>query len=416
MRRIILTMSLFIGLSCMAQDKPYEKVYLKNGTIVEGYISSQEPGESMEVTPSWVEVTLPDSKVRIQDKEEVALSSLSKEWQKWAKTNSDKVHNNNGTKCLNLSNLKYSEPSEWARFKKQVMVIKHRDGFVKFVTPCKDGNNDPIEVYPDTVVKIERSAREENLLSGIVDVITTSKRKYDGQIIEIVPGKTITILGTNGSRSKINSRDILSQGREFLRKNQDWKQQVQYLDVIRDESNVYEGVIVNQTYNSEKNTLTIKLLNGSEETIDLAGVKSLNKKLNKAYKPIIRSLLKSNEVSIYGKTAAWSKVSGNRYLKEIAAKKDDTVIINCDKIDKPLTIVLPDNKENFGIRVYNATFLDRTKQFIGLEMSEAYEREIPLKLTEENEEVRIYTLPKLSEGYYIVERTSDKMTIAFEVK
>lgn len=413
MRSILSIISLIIGLSCSAQDKPFEKVYLKNGSIVEGYISSQIPGKSMKVTPTWVEVVIPDSCVSIANTEELEWAALPQEWQDWAKNNPDYVISKNNKQYMTLHRLIFRKNSEWSRFR-HLVKITGRGELVRFVAPCK---NDiaSLEVYGDTVIKIERTLRDKEMLTGIVDIIETKTGIMKGQIVEIIPGKSISIFNENGIY-QINVKDIKSQGREFLNSKQNWKQQVPYLDEVHTKTGVFCGLVTKQTYNQTENSFTFLGLNNISEFIPVRDVISISKIKNADYKPLYQTNIAENEVVVCGKKTKWSKIESNR-LKMIFASTKNAAHIDIDSISGHASIEMLNTAANKDIRVYRAKTIDKKNSFISLETSTIYEAEVPIKFVENEDNQTIsYTLTKIPAGYYIIQRMSDKKTAAIIIE
>ena len=70
--------------------KPYEKVILKNGTELEGYISVQYPGKKIVFSAEKAMVYLSSDKVHSIVEHECEVGSLSATWKNWAKQNTRK--------------------------------------------------------------------------------------------------------------------------------------------------------------------------------------------------------------------------------------------------------------------------------------------------------------------------------------
>ena len=81
----IILFSLFCGTIANAQI--VQKLQLKNGSVLEGYISNQKPGENLVFKSERATMYMSGSKVRSYSERQVKVSELDEKWAKWAEEN-----------------------------------------------------------------------------------------------------------------------------------------------------------------------------------------------------------------------------------------------------------------------------------------------------------------------------------------
>lgn len=71
-----------------------EQIYMKNGSVVEGYIAEQKPGKSITIQTTSATIVVNSDSLQNKIIERVPVESLSKEWRIWAETNNKLIDNN----------------------------------------------------------------------------------------------------------------------------------------------------------------------------------------------------------------------------------------------------------------------------------------------------------------------------------
>ena len=94
----------FASLKSFAQN--VEQIYMKSGSVVEGYIAEQKPGKSITIQTTTATIVVNSDSLQNKVIERVPVESLSKEWKIWAETN-NKLIDNNGKKQLELVTLEF---------------------------------------------------------------------------------------------------------------------------------------------------------------------------------------------------------------------------------------------------------------------------------------------------------------------
>lgn len=212
-----------------------------------------------------------------------------------------------------------------------------------------DTESDGIRTFDFSKIKrIERSARDSELLTGIVDIIKTrSGKEYKGQITGQVPGKSIEILTEDGTET-VNARDIKLQRKVKLNPDRTLISQTEYLDVVATASGDYIGVITSQDYGDENNPSFVLITdaNNDDQKVLISEITELRRIPNQDYKPLMQFHVQPgnyyfNETPVNGAKAVkwkkdWTALDDND-IKEAQA-------INVE--DCKLTIQTDDNATN----------------------------------------------------------------------
>ncbi len=95
----------------LANAKTYaqnvEQIYMKSGSVVEGYIAEQKPGHSITFQTTKATIVVNSDTLQNRITERISVESLSKEWREWAESN-NKLIDNGGKKQLELVTLEFN--------------------------------------------------------------------------------------------------------------------------------------------------------------------------------------------------------------------------------------------------------------------------------------------------------------------
>ena len=83
-----------------------EQIYMKSGSVVEGYIAEQKPGKHITFQTTKATIVVNSDSLQNRIIERVPLESLSNEWKDWAEQN-NKYIENEGRKQLELTTLEF---------------------------------------------------------------------------------------------------------------------------------------------------------------------------------------------------------------------------------------------------------------------------------------------------------------------
>lgn len=185
------------------------------------------------------------------------------------------------------------------------------------------------------VTKIERELRPENQTFGIIDVITTrSGEVYEGQVIGQTLGSSIQIWDGRKSNTVYNN-NLASQEKRPLDASKDIIEQSPFLDVVVTQRVTYRGLIIMQNYGSEQQSSYLKIqeTNGEISRVLISQIVELQREPNPQYSAA--STGGSDFVPEPGVIYFNSQA-----VKSISTEKDDGVFI-LDEDDTDGTLVLP---------------------------------------------------------------------------
>ncbi len=214
-----------------------QKITLRSGSILDGYISMQHPGKNFMFAAE--KAIISRSAVEIQSivDHEVNVKELPKDWIEWAEKN-DAFVEKNGNRSFTLNDLITSKG-----IISRVHILERGDK-VKYV----DLSSNNYSLTWDTIQSVKVSKRPKILLSGINRLYTLSSgMKYEGQYVEEIPGKTVGILDNIGVLQVLDASKIEKFKMFGINSSQSIFQQSEFLDsVVLTNSSCLKGIIIEQ--------------------------------------------------------------------------------------------------------------------------------------------------------------------------
>ena len=176
----------FASLKSFAQN--VEQIYMKSGSVVEGYIAEQKPGKSITIQTTTATIVVNSDSLQNKVIERVPVESLSKEWKIWAETN-NKLIDNNGKKQLELVTLEFKNS-----IYSKVYIIE-KGSLIKFI----DVSPNQYTFKWGDMYRTVKNKRPDNLFSGLKEVLVLKDgTEIEGQITEQFPGKDLKITTEKG--------------------------------------------------------------------------------------------------------------------------------------------------------------------------------------------------------------------------
>lgn len=276
--------------SSLAQN--VEQIYMKSGSVVEGYIAEQKPGKHITIQTTKATIVANSDSLLNRVVEKISLESLSNEWKEWAEEN-NKYVDNNGVRQIELSTL------EFKNSKYSNVYLLEKGSIIKFLdlTP-----NQYKFVWGD-MYRTVKSKRPDNLFSGLKEVlILKDNSKVVGQIIEQFPGKDLKIATDNGEVLSFKFSQVKQIKTEKLTEKLDLWSQIQLLDkiTVKGESSELIGFISSRTLGKE---LIFEFEDGNKRTIQQSQITSYAKVPNEKYVAVYDKILKDGEIILNGEPA-----------------------------------------------------------------------------------------------------------------
>ncbi len=277
-KSLLLGFALIASSGASAQDNL--TVMLKDGTELTGFISRQRPGENFTFSTSKAVVLVPSKEVKSIVDNTVKIGALSTAWQKWAEDN-DAYQGTGDNRTLLLSDIITTSGTISG-----VRVLE-KGAKVRYLELSPNSYS----LSWDTIQVVKAEKRPKLLLSGINRRYKlVSGMEYEGQYMEEVPGKTMSLLRDNGVIEVFNTDDVLKDVRLKVNPNQTLLEQSDLIDIVLlKNGSSHRGVIFERNYSQGteafNNYLLIQLDNGTTMSIDLADVVEYRKEKNPNYHP-----------------------------------------------------------------------------------------------------------------------------------
>ena len=302
--------------SClMANAVVVQKVMLKNGSVLNGFIERQTFDGKYTVHTDNAIICITGGKATVSGEMQYGEKDLDKAWVEWAEKN-DEFIGSAPNRTLMLGNV----------------IVDGRTVAAKVKILESGENVKYLEMTPAThsvdwkdVKEIRGDKRSKLTLSGINRIYTLKNgSKYEGQYA-LETDSTLSLYLSNGGMRTFKLADVVKYTFVPLNPNQTVFEQSPVVDVIKLQNEaLYRGVIIEQNYFSEKDTENYVLVHeqgGSIQSIKMSDISEFSKEENKAYRVLSDILLKAGELvvnRIPAKTVGVKERNGILLLDSIA--------------------------------------------------------------------------------------------------
>ena len=269
-----------------------EQIYMKSGSVVEGYIAEQNPGKHLIIQATKATIVANSDSLKDKITERILAENLPPEWKEWAEEN-NKYIDNAGVKQLELVTLEFKN-SVYSK-----VFILEKGSLVKFI----DLSPNRYTFKWGDMYRMVKSERPDNLFSGLKEVVVLADGStVDGQIIEQFPGKDLKIVTDKNEVLSYKFDQVKQINTEKLNPKMDLWPQVQLLDKIsvKGEDSDLVGFISSRTLGKE---LVIEFENGNKRTIPQNQILSYAKIPNEKYIAVYDKVIKEGEILLDGKPA-----------------------------------------------------------------------------------------------------------------
>ena len=291
MKKILSFVAFALAFASSAEAVVVQKIYLKNGSVLSGYIQKQEGNGNLTFHTDIAEIWLKSKDVTISNEKNYSVKDLSKAWIEWAEKN-DEFEGIGDSRTLMLADVS-SKTKSVSRVK-----ILERGEVVKY-----------LEMAPNTyriawkdVVSIKGEPRSKTALSGINRIYQLkSGLVFEGQYAE-ENDSMLTLYLNNRVRQSFNINDVVKYTFRPINPNQDIFAQSELLDIVKTKSGAEtKGIIIEQNYTGEKDTenyFLVQQQSGAIQSIKLSDIAETRKEENPKYDPKFDILLKEGDVVI----------------------------------------------------------------------------------------------------------------------
>lgn len=350
-KKIVSLFVMMFVLASIVSATVVQKVYLKNGSVLCGYIQKQSPDGSITIATENAVVCLENS-ADISNEKAYPLTELGDKWIQWAEEN-DKVQLIDGKKTLTLADVavKNGKSVSKVRILERGIVVKYLEQ-----TP----NTYTYKWSDVDAVRADRRLKTE--LSGINRIYELKNgSEYEGEYAEETDS-TLSLFLLDGSKMTFNTLDVVKYKFKPINPNQSLFEQSPLIDIVETKNaGTVEGVIIEQNYTSnsnDKNYILVKLSNGGKQNIKISNVKAVSRKKNDAYSPLYDIILKQGEVVVNRQSVASYNVIDKRNEVLILDKYEGS-----DGEQKTITLTASANGKTKVVLEYNSKSKSNIEQF-----------------------------------------------------
>lgn len=307
----IIALMFCVSENTLAQN--IEQIYMKSGSVVEGYIAEQKPGSFITVQSTKATIVVNSDSLQNKIIERVPIDSLSNNWKQWATENSKWIVKED-KRYLELYTMEFGS-CVYSR-----VFLLEKGSLLKFidVTPYK-------YVFKwGEMYRTAKNKRPANLFSGLKEVLVLKDdSKVEGQITEQYPGKDVKIETDNGDVLSYKFSQIKQIQTEKLNENMSLWSQIPLLDVIKlkDETNELIGFISSRTLGKD---LAFEFEDGQKRNIQQNQIVSYAKVPNDKYVEVYDKFLNEDEILLNGKPAYFTPLQSqgeNLLLGEVVSEQ-----------------------------------------------------------------------------------------------
>lgn len=273
-----------------------EQIYMKNGSVIEGYICEQIPGKSVSLSSVKATVVVSSDSLQSSTARQVNINELSPAWQTWVKEQP-----NVNKETIKLTTLRFVT-TEY----KDVCIIEE-GSLMKFV----DLTPKSYTFGWNEIFKTIKALRPNNQYSGIEDVLVLQNgNQYTGQITEQYPGKNIKIQTNENNVVTVNTAQVVQIESNAYNEKLDLFQQTPLLDkvYVGGQNAPLIGFITKRVTNKD---LTIQMQSGEAKVIPMRQISKYQKVPNENYVVVCDRELAEGEILLNGEKAWFAPLEVN---------------------------------------------------------------------------------------------------------
>ena len=291
MKKIASFIILALAFASSAQAVIVQKIYMKDGSVLSGYIQKQDDNGNLTFHSDIAEICLKSKDVTISNEKNYTVNELDQAWVDWAEENEAfEGAGNNRTlymadvtsKSKTVSRVKIIERGELVRYLQMTPDV--------YLIAWKD------------VMAIKGEKRSKTALSGINRIFQLkSGMEFEGEYAEETDS-LLTLYLNNGIRQSFKINDVIKYTFRPINPNQDIFAQSELLNIVKTKNgNETKGIIIEQNYTSNNDTenyFLVQQQSGAIQSIKLSDIVETRKEENPKFDPKFDVLLKEGEVLI----------------------------------------------------------------------------------------------------------------------
>lgn len=392
-----------------------QKLLLKNGSELEGYISMQRPGKDFTFTAERAIIYMPGVDAKSIVDHEINIKQLSPSWVGWAEKN-DAFIGLGDNRVLVLSDI-ITEGKTINRVR-----ILEKGAKIKYL----EMNNNAYSLNWDTIAVVKADIRSKTALTGINRIYKLENgQEYEGQYVEEVPGKTLSLYRDNGVIEVFETNKVVKYSMRKINPNQELFDQSELIDIIQmKNNNTLKGIIIEQNFSNKEplnNYLLLQTESGTTQSVKLADIDGYRKEVNPKFMPLFDILLREGELVVNRQQTNTLKVTEEGAY--ILLPKDTCLAVIGSKQPTTKIVVetrLADNAQNVPFEIVKVRKFVNKKQkknFLGFTFQDIVKTNIHPYSTQTsvNKTTKLeYTI--IGEGLYAIFDPQKKTVIPFRIK
>lgn len=268
-----------------------QKFCMKNGSVYYGFIVKQNTEGNMTISSDRSLISVPGKQVKILREYAQPESELSKAWAEWAQTN-HALFTDNGVKKLQLADVSVTDSTSTIQYKGVCLTEKGYHVTFLSMQPATH------TIRWDDVRAIQSDRRSSLQLSGInVRYDLANGGSFEGQYAEETP-QSLSLFDAQGVKHTFAIDEVVKMRSMAINEKQDFFQQCPTLDHVKLRGGeTIEGYIVEQVYDGDKSTLTVKTRDGQLRKVRMDEVTENQRVENSEdYRPIMDFLVESGQI------------------------------------------------------------------------------------------------------------------------
>lgn len=303
-----------------------QKIYLKDGSVLNGYIQKQEGDGKLTIYTDNATICLNNEKATVSGEQAYSANSLNQAWIDWAEKN-DEFQGTKENRTLWLGNVIVNGVLKASQVK-----ILESGATVKY-----------LEMTPNTysinwkdVKAIKGEKRSKTALSGINRIYQLKNgEQCEGQYAEETDS-TLSLFTTNGKIRTFKIDNVVKYIFKPINPNQTLFEQSPLIDIVKTNNAEYRGVIIEQNYSSKKdneNYVLVSQESGAIQSVKVSDIIEIRKEENKAYKPKFDIVLGIGEIVV------------NRLPVEYVKVLEEDGMLALDSLSHKVTITKESTKQ-----------------------------------------------------------------------
>lgn len=321
MKKILLSSIFAFAIVTMANAIVVQKVMLKNGTVLNGYIQEQDgTGKLVFHTDSAI-ISVNGNSVEVGLRY-INKNDLQQPWKAWADNNDAYDHSGNSPRFgINTVTFKRDSIAYLEENKDFEYYLRNKISRATDVKVLEYGEVVKyLELSPNTytitwkdIVYVQSPRRTKTALSGIDRACKLKTgQTYKGQYAEETE-ELLKLYLSNGQVRSFKVNDVVKSTFSGINPNQDLFAQSELLDIVKTKTTgELKGIIIEQNYESAKsadNYFVIKTDDQSSPKVYISDILEIRKEENPKFSPKFDIILKDGEVVVNRQPANLVRIS-----------------------------------------------------------------------------------------------------------